>query len=101
MMRIKTVLKETMIANSVVSLYMQYRKSRYTKCKKDTIFPDSSSKKSCQGCELPSDDVPDSTSNSRGHNNNTPSATNNNSNNGSGKRYLSFCLIVCNFATKA
>ncbi|XP_037052151.1 homeotic protein proboscipedia isoform X4 [Bradysia coprophila] len=43
----------------------------------------SSSKKSCQGCELPSDDVPDSTSNSRGHNNNTPSATNNNSNNGS------------------
>lgn len=30
------------------------------------------------GCELPSDDIPDSTSNSRGHNNNTPSATNNN-----------------------
>ena len=51
-----------------------------------TIFPknnhlDSNSKKSCQGCELPSDDVPDSTSNSRGQNNNTPSATNNNSNN--------------------
>ncbi|TMW41332.1 hypothetical protein DOY81_013588, partial [Sarcophaga bullata] len=39
---------------------------------------DSNSKKSCQGCELPSDDIPDSTSNSRGHNNNTPSATNNN-----------------------
>lgn len=38
----------------------------------------SGSKKSCQGCELPSDDIPDSTSNSRGHNNNTPSATNNN-----------------------
>uniref|UniRef100_A0A1A9W4I4 Uncharacterized protein n=1 Tax=Glossina brevipalpis TaxID=37001 RepID=A0A1A9W4I4_9MUSC len=38
----------------------------------------SNSKKSCQGCELPSDDIPDSTSNSRGHNNNTPSATNNN-----------------------
>lgn len=41
-------------------------------------FADSTSKKSCQGCELPSDDVPDSTSNSRGQNNNTPSATNNN-----------------------
>ncbi|XP_055700050.1 homeotic protein proboscipedia isoform X2 [Phlebotomus papatasi] len=40
----------------------------------------SNSKKSCQGCELPSDDIPDSTSNSRGHNNNTPSATNNNNN---------------------
>lgn len=44
------------------------------------FFTDSISKKSCQGCELPSDDIkPDSTSNSRGHNNNTPSATNNNS----------------------
>jgi hypothetical protein len=30
---------------------------------------------------LPSDDVPDSTSNSRGQNNNTPSATNNNQSN--------------------
>lgn len=46
-----------------------------------TTHSDSNSKKSCQGCELPSDDVPDSTSNSRGQNNNTPSATNNNSNN--------------------
>ncbi|XP_073815334.1 homeobox proposcipedia isoform X2 [Musca autumnalis] len=45
---------------------------------------DSNSKKSCQGCELPtSDDIPDSTSNSRGHNNNTPSATNNNASAGS------------------
>lgn len=44
-------------------------------------FADSNSKKSCQGCELPSDDVPDSTSNSRGQNNNTPSATNNNQSN--------------------
>ncbi|XP_058984629.1 homeotic protein proboscipedia isoform X2 [Musca domestica] len=43
----------------------------------------SNSKKSCQGCELPSDDIPDSTSNSRGHNNNTPSATNNNASAGS------------------
>ncbi|XP_037944254.1 homeotic protein proboscipedia-like [Teleopsis dalmanni] len=43
---------------------------------------DSNSKKSCQGCELPSDDIPDSTSNSRGHNNNTPSATNKNQNAG-------------------
>ncbi|CAD7084138.1 unnamed protein product [Hermetia illucens] len=42
----------------------------------------SKSKKSCQGCELPSDDIPDSTSNSRGHNNNTPSATNNNQSTG-------------------
>lgn len=42
---------------------------------------DSNSKKSCQGCELPSDEVPDSTSNSRGQNNNTPSATNNNQSN--------------------
>ncbi|XP_058826241.1 homeotic protein proboscipedia isoform X2 [Topomyia yanbarensis] len=33
---------------------------------------DSNSKKSCQGCELPSDDIPDSTSNSRGLNNSTP-----------------------------
>lgn len=49
----------------------------------DALSPDSSSKKSCQGCELPSDDIPDSTSNSRGHNNNTPSATNNNNNNNS------------------
>lgn len=47
----------------------------------DALSPDSSSKKSCQGCELPSDDIPDSTSNSRGHNNNTPSATNNNNKN--------------------
>lgn len=46
----------------------------------DALTPDSSSKKSCQGCELPSHDIPDSTSNSRGHNNNTPSATNNNNN---------------------
>ncbi|XP_055375134.1 homeotic protein proboscipedia isoform X2 [Condylostylus longicornis] len=44
---------------------------------KDSL-KDSNSKKSCQGCELPSDDIPDSTSNSRGHNNNTPSAANNN-----------------------
>lgn len=48
---------------------------------KAVFSPDSSSKKSCQGCELPSDDIPDSTSNSRGHNNNTPSATNNNQHN--------------------
>lgn len=46
-----------------------------------TSTADSNSKKSCQGCELPSDDVPDSTSNSRGQNNNTPSATNNNQSN--------------------
>lgn len=65
--------------------YERRNEGGFVKCKKDTIFPDSSSKKSCQGCELPSDDVPDSTSNSRGHNNNTPSATNNNSNNGSGE----------------
>ncbi|XP_041565426.1 homeotic protein proboscipedia isoform X3 [Drosophila elegans] len=49
---------------------------------KDSL-KDSNSKKSCQGCELPSDDIPDSTSNSRGHNNNTPSATNNNPSAGS------------------
>ncbi|KAM7360170.1 homeobox proposcipedia isoform 3-T3 [Cochliomyia hominivorax] len=49
---------------------------------KDSL-KDSNSKKSCQGCELPSDDIPDSTSNSRGHNNNTPSATNNNASAGS------------------
>ncbi|XP_055587732.1 homeotic protein proboscipedia [Uranotaenia lowii] len=36
---------------------------------------DSSSKKSCQGCELPSDDIPDSTSNSRGLNNSTPNTS--------------------------
>uniref|UniRef100_A0A6E8VKF6 Homeobox domain-containing protein n=1 Tax=Anopheles coluzzii TaxID=1518534 RepID=A0A6E8VKF6_ANOCL len=36
------------------------------------IVSDSNSKKSCQGCELPSDDIPDSTSSSRGMNNNTP-----------------------------
>uniref|UniRef100_A0A4Y0BL33 Homeobox domain-containing protein n=1 Tax=Anopheles funestus TaxID=62324 RepID=A0A4Y0BL33_ANOFN len=35
---------------------------------------DSNSKKSCQGCELPSDDIPDSTSSSRGMNNSTPNA---------------------------
>ncbi|XP_017471466.1 PREDICTED: homeotic protein proboscipedia [Rhagoletis zephyria] len=49
----------------------------------DQCDSNSNSKKSCQGCELPSDDIPDSTSNSRGHNNNTPSATNNNTNGGS------------------
>lgn len=55
----------------------------------DALSPDSSSKKSCQGCELPSDDIPDSTSNSRGHNNNTPSATNNNNKSlGNGKKYF-------------
>ncbi|KAL7017969.1 hypothetical protein ACKWTF_010584 [Chironomus riparius] len=47
----------------------------------DTQSCNSNSKKSCQGCDLPSDDVPDSTSNSRGQNNNTPSATNNNQSN--------------------
>ncbi|KAH8381652.1 hypothetical protein KR093_010280 [Drosophila rubida] len=49
----------------------------------DQSDSNSNSKKSCQGCELPSDDIPDSTSNSRGHNNNTPSATNNNPSAGS------------------
>ncbi|XP_053970101.1 homeotic protein proboscipedia isoform X2 [Anastrepha ludens] len=49
----------------------------------DQSDSNSNSKKSCQGCELPSDDIPDSTSNSRGHNNNTPSATNNNASAGS------------------
>ncbi|XP_037955395.1 homeotic protein proboscipedia [Teleopsis dalmanni] len=48
----------------------------------DQSDSNSNSKKSCQGCELPSDDIPDSTSNSRGHNNNTPSATNKNQNAG-------------------
>lgn len=54
----------------------------------DALTPDSSSKKSCQGCELPSHDIPDSTSNSRGHNNNTPSATNNNNNNNNSSKTL-------------
>lgn len=58
----------------------------------DDLSPDSSSKKSCQGCELPSDDIPDSTSNSRGHNNNTPSATNNNKNTGNCKLINCFSL---------
>lgn len=57
----------------------------------DDFSPDSSSKKSCQGCELPSDDIPDSTSNSRGHNNNTPSATNNNKSTGNGEFGRGFC----------
>lgn len=39
----------------------------------------SNSKKSCQGCDLPSDDIPDSTSNSRGQNNSTPNLLLNNS----------------------
>lgn len=56
------------------------------RCFLSTHNIDTSSKKSCQGCDLPSDDIPDSTSSSRGHNNNTPSATNNNSKNlGNGK----------------
>ncbi|XP_062554135.1 homeotic protein proboscipedia isoform X2 [Armigeres subalbatus] len=40
---------------------------------------ESNSKKSCQGCELPSDDIPDSTSNSRGQNNSTPNISTPNS----------------------
>lgn len=52
------------------------------------IILDSNSKKSCQGCELPSDDIPDSTSNSRGNNNNTPT-TNTNNNPSTGSRKLS------------
>lgn len=52
----------------------------------DKFLDDEMSKKSCQGCEMPSaalcgshDEIPDLTS-SRGNNNNTPSATNNNTN---------------------
>ncbi|KAL1506537.1 hypothetical protein ABEB36_005879 [Hypothenemus hampei] len=50
----------------------------------DKFLDDEMSKKSCQGCEMPTaglcvppEEVPDVVS-SRGHNNNTPSATNNN-----------------------
>lgn len=52
----------------------------------DKFLDDEMSKKSCQGCEMPSaglcgshDEIPDITS-TRGNNNNTPSATNNNTN---------------------
>lgn len=52
----------------------------------DKFLDDEMSKKSCQGCEMPSaglcgshDEIPDLTS-TRGNNNNTPSATNNNTN---------------------
>lgn len=52
----------------------------------DKFLDDEISKKSCQGCEMPSaglcgshDEIPDLTS-TRGNNNNTPSATNNNTN---------------------
>lgn len=59
----------------------------------DKFLDDEMSKKSCQGCEMPtsalcgnSEEIPDVTS-TRGNNNNTPSATNNNtsfSNNSNG-----------------
>lgn len=58
----------------IQNLYLIHKKKKFSSA-------DSNSKKSCQGCDLPSDDVPDSTSNSRGQNNNTPSATNNNQSN--------------------
>ncbi|EEZ99256.1 maxillopedia [Tribolium castaneum] len=52
----------------------------------DKFLDDEMSKKSCQGCEMPSaglcgshDEIPDISS-TRGNNNNTPSATNNNTN---------------------
>lgn len=52
----------------------------------DKFLDDEMSKKSCQGCELPTaglcgshDEIPDISS-TRGNNNNTPSATNNNTN---------------------
>ncbi|KAG5881941.1 hypothetical protein JTB14_027734 [Gonioctena quinquepunctata] len=52
----------------------------------DKYLEEEMSKKSCQGCEMPSaglcgthEEIPDITSN-RGNNNNTPSATNNNTN---------------------
>ncbi|KAJ8954108.1 hypothetical protein NQ317_011745 [Molorchus minor] len=52
----------------------------------DKFLDDEMSKKSCQGCEMPSsglcgshEEIPDITS-TRGNNNNTPSATNNNNN---------------------
>lgn len=52
----------------------------------DKFLDDEMSKKSCQGCEMPSaglcgshDEIPDLSS-TRGNNNNTPSATNNNTN---------------------
>lgn len=80
-----------MIANRAVSLFKSFclKARRFDANANGEIIwsfyyffhIDSSSKKSCQGCELPSDDIPDSTSSSRGHNNNTPSATNNNSKN--------------------
>ncbi|XP_030758189.1 homeotic protein proboscipedia-like [Sitophilus oryzae] len=54
----------------------------------DKYLDDEMSKKSCQGCEMPStglcvshDEIPDIAS-SRGNNNNTPSATNNNNSTG-------------------
>lgn len=57
-----------------------------TKLSSDKFLDDEMSKKSCQGCEMPSaglcgshDELPDISS-TRGNNNNTPSATNNNTN---------------------
>lgn len=74
---VRTISRETMTRNlAVSSIHSQPFRSLNL-----TWILDSNSKKSCQGCELPSDDVPDSTSNSRGQNNNTPSATNNNQSN--------------------
>lgn len=85
----RIALRVMMIVNHVVSIFhflfknitnaISIYRINYCFVIKAVFSPDSSSKKSCQGCELPSDDIPDSTSNSRGHNNNTPSATNNNS----------------------
>lgn len=74
---------DSIMSSFVVNVFQNNQKLvKFLKKKSNDFFPlDSNSKKSCQGCELPSDDIPDSTSNSRGHNNNTPSATNNNNNN--------------------
>lgn len=68
------------LKKSFCSNLQKFTKPKHKHYLEDALTPDSSSKKSCQGCELPSHDIPDSTSNSRGHNNNTPSATNNNNN---------------------
>lgn len=74
-------LKLMTIHNRAVSTFNPFFIQNPNLISQKFISADSNSKKSCQGCDLPSDDVPDSTSNSRGQNNNTPSATNNNQSN--------------------